>query len=761
MAVASGLVGGAWLGVAVPVLVPAWVPGVALAGSAGLIAAAPPAAASMAFFTAGAAAGFSRALDAGRRILQVRDGFPPSSTEWISLEVATVAPRPGRALLTGTFEPASGARARIRLSWYERRSPVQAGRPVPPLPRAGERWRLRVSHREPRGRLNPGGWDYEAYLFRHGIHRIGYVREDPANRRLAAAGMLGTWRNELSAAMGRSAGSPFAAAVLPALATGNRGALSEEDWDLLAMTGTAHLVAISGLHIGLVAGFAFLGGGWLMRRLPPSLPLRRDDGARLLALAVAAFYAGLSGFSVPARRALIMLGVWTSASFLRRRPRGIDILALAAIVVLVADPLAVLDPGFWMSFAAVGTLLLTAGARGGATLLVRVQAALWLGLLVPTAAAFGRISVLAPAANLLAVPVFSLFVVPVTLGGVAVEPVAPGLAEGLWRASGWAVAAVFRVLEHVAARVPADIRPAGPDGLALVLGAAAAMLYVLPGPRAGKSACLAVMLLVLAARPVRPEHGAFRLTVLDVGQGLAAVIETRRRVLVYDTGPRWPGGDAGRQTVAPALRAYGAGRLDALIVSHADMDHAGGAAFLVREFRPRAMRGAVPDSASVGCRRGQAWNWDGVAFAVLHPRSETAEQTDNDRSCVLRVATGQGSVLLPGDISGRVEAAITDTLGVMPADVVVAPHHGSRTSSSAGFVAAVSARWAVFTTYPGNRWGFPDPRVAARWRAAGARTLVTGKEGALSFRFPARGAPMLVRGERSRRCRYWRECGSI
>jgi competence protein ComEC len=700
-------------------------------------------------------------VDAGRRILAVRETFPGSSTEWITLDVASVARRPARWQLTGSFRNARGVRARIRVTWYDRRAGRDRERPASLRPRAGERWRLRVSHRQPRGRLNPGGWDYEAYLFRHGIHRTGYVRDDPGNRRLAAAGPLATWRNDLAVAMRRSAGDPFAAAVLPAVATGQRDGLGEEDWHLLAKTGTAHLVAISGLHVGLVAGFVFLATGWTVRRLPVRPPLNRDDMARVAALAAAACYAGLSGFAVPARRALVMLGVWTLAGLLRRRPRGTDILALAAIVVLAADPLAVLDPGFWMSFAAVGTLLLAAGGRRGAALLVRVQGALWLGLLVPTAAAFGRVSLLAPAANLLAVPVFSLLVVPVTLAGVAVEPCMPGLADTLWSASGHAVTFTFDMLREIADRVPADIRIAPPEGLALALGTAAAVAYIAPGSRAGKAACLTAMLLVMAARPAPPEPGGFRLTVLDVGQGHAAIIETRRRVLVYDAGPRWPGGDAGAQSVAPALRAAGVRRLDALVISHPDIDHAGGAAHLVTEFRPREMRGAVPDPAAVPCRRGQGWRWDGVDFAVFHPRSETAGRTDNDRSCVLWVGNESGGALLPGDISDRAEAAIARSLAARSIDVVVAPHHGSSTSSSAAFVSAAAARWAVFTTVPGNRWGFPDPRVAARWRAGGAATRVTGREGALVFEFPARGAPALAGGERRRRCRYWRDCGSL
>ena len=760
VAAAAGLVGGAWFGIVVPVLAPAWLSAAAVFGSAGLIAAAPPAAGWMTAFTAGATMGFGRSQNAGRRILQVRDAFPPSSTEWITLDVATVAPRPGRVLLTGDFSNSRGLRARIRLSWYHRRSRADGGGPTPVLPRAGERWRLRVAHREPRGRMNPGGWDYEAYLFRHGIHRTGYVREAPGNRRIAPAGMLAAWRNDLAGAMARSAGAPFAAAVLPAVATGNRGALAEEDWDLLAKTGTAHLVAISGLHVGLVAGFVFLAATRIMRRLPLRLPLKRADGARLLALAAAAFYAGISGFSVPARRALVMLGVWTLAGLLRRQPRGTDILALAAVGVLAADPLAVLDPGFWMSFAAVGTLLLAAASgRQGAPLLVRIQGALWLGLLVPTAAAFGRVSLLAPAANLFAVPMFSLVVVPLTLTGAAIEPLLPGAASALWSVAGRAVTLTFEVLEHVSNQVP-DVRLAGPRGLALALGAVATLFFIAPGPRAGKAACLAVMLLVLVARPDPPPQGAFRLTILDVGQGLAAIIETRRRVLVYDAGPRWPGGDAGRQSVAPALREAGAGRLDALVISHSDTDHAGGSGYLVSALRPREMRGAVPHPAAVSCRRGQRWRWDGVEFAVLHPGSETARQSDNDRSCVLWVGNASGGALLPGDISDRVEAAIAGTLSAMPVDVVVAPHHGSGTSSSAAFVSAVAARWAIFTTHPGNRWGFPDPRVAARWRAAGARTAVTGREGALVFDFPPRGTPVLADRERRRRCRYWRDCGS-
>ncbi len=752
LAAALGMLAGAWIGVSLPSLPPAGTAMLAVTASAGFAARSPAA--------AGLAAGLGRALQAGRKVVDQQRTGPRIQEAWITLTLATVVERPGRYVLNGTATGPKGRPRRIRLNWYLHTPAGQDSMASSGPPRAGERWRLKAVLRRPHGTLNPGAWDYEAYLFRHGISRVGYVRADPGNRRLGEASGLQRWRSALSGAIAAAAGPPFAAAVLPALATGYRGDLSTADWELLSVTGTAHLVAISGLHVGLVALMGFFVGRRMLGAFGFTGAIARDDGARLIALAAAAGYAGLAGFSVPSRRALVMLGAWTLAGFLRRRPHGGDILGAAVIVILILDPLAILDRGFLMSFVAVAALLAVAAGRPRGGTIVSLQIGLWAGLLVPTAAIFGRISMLAPLANLLAVPAFSLFIVPATLAGVLVYPVLPKLADGLWGAAGLGVTVVFGLLARLGGGLPPAFDVPGPTGVVLVIGVLAAGLSLAPAPRAGKAGALGAMVLALCASPAPPAAGAFRATVLDVGQGLAVVIQTHRHTLVYDAGPGWPGGDAGLFSVLPALQQAGVRALDALMISHPDKDHAGGAATVVGRFGKALRLGAVPGEEGKPCVRGQRWIWDGVDFAVWHPADAGTPVSDNDSSCVLHVSHARGGILLPGDIGVRVEAGLAADVARAPVDLVVVAHHGSRTSSSEDFVTAASARWAIFAAARGNRWGFPDPAVAARWRSTGAKTLTTGREGALTFEFPASEEPRLAVAERAHACRYWRSCGT-
>ena len=641
---------------------------------------------------------------------------------------------------------------RVRLSWY---GPGRA-QPVP-----GERWRLTVRLRSPRGFANPGGFDYAGWLFRHGIGATGYVRAAPAPQRLAPAGpSIDAGRAWLRARLGPELAGRAHGGMLLALTLGDRGTIPPEQWQALIATGTNHLMAISGLHIGLVALLGYglgallwrLAGRGLQRRL--ARPLLQSLVAMLLATA----YAALAGFALPTVRALAMLGLALGAVCLRRRVRPAQVLAGAAVLVLVPDPTAVLDPGFWLSFGAVAVIFwIAAGRLGRPRRLVgwgRLQFAIALGLAPLLLLLFRQASLVAPVANLVAVPWVSAVTVPAALAGAGLHPLLPAAGSALLALADGSLALLWWLLGPLA-RLPLAQWP-GPAYPAWVLALAGLGVAVLLLPRGlpGRPAALLALLPLLLWQPPRPEPGAFWIDLLDVGQGLAVVVRTARHSLVYDAGPRWSRRfDAGSAVVLPFLRSRGIDRLDALVVSHADNDHLGGAAALRERLAPRRLWTSVPHRlgpAARFCARGHAWRWDGVRFAFLHPGRDGAWRGNNG-SCVLRVGAPGGSLLLPGDIEAEAERHLLEHGAPLAADIVVAPHHGSDSSSTPGFVAAVRPRWVLYAVGHGNQWGFPRPSVVARWRPAGFARSDCG--GALHLRVhPIRGisAPRAWRQQRRR-----------
>jgi competence protein ComEC len=448
----------------------------------------------------------------------------------------------------------------------------------------------------------------------------------------------------------------------------------------------------------------------------------------------------------------------------RRRLGPWSTLAIAAIVLFAADPLAVLGAGFWLSILAVAGLIGAAWGRlapvGTWRALIAAQWGVALALLVPGLLVFGGIPAYGPVANLVAVPLFGLLVVPLALAGLLGLAVADPVAAVSWTPAAALIDGMLAVLGWMSdwpgAWVPTTGPPAGWLGAAGV--AAAALL--LPLPRSTRAACAILAVPLVCWRPVPLPAGAYRVSVLDVGQGLAVVVRTRRHTLVFDTGPAWRGGgDAGAAMVVPFLAAAGVERIDALVLSHGDGDHRGGTDSLVRNYPP-ASRWFGPDvpprgGAARRCAAGEGWRWDGVEFRFLHP-PRVSGLAGNDSSCVMRVTGPGGRTLLTGDIEAPAEAALVGGGSNLAADLVVAPHHGSRTSSTTPFVVATGARWVIFPAGRHNRWGFPASDVVARWRTAGARVWTTGDDGAVQLLFDAAGPVEDPRGWRCERRRFWR-----
>jgi competence protein ComEC len=646
---------------------------------------------------------------------------------------------------------------RLRLAWYGTHPPLKAG----------ERWRLRLRLKRPRGFANPAGFDYEGWLFRRGIRATGYVRDHPANTGLGtAAGPLAALqrlRQRLADRLDEALATSPRRGLVAALALGERGAIAQDQWQVLRRTGTSHLVAISGLHLGLVAGLMFALARWawscsatLTRRGPAPL------AAAWATLPAAALYAGLAGLSVPTQRALVMVVVVLTATLLRRALGPGRGLALALASVLLLDPLAPGAAGFWLSFGAVAAILyVVAWRQPGVARLRRwigVQLALAVALAPLLVAAFQQVPLVAPLANLVAVPLVGLVLVPLVLLATLLLLPLPTLGGALLAVADRLLEYAWIPLEALADWPLAERGFAAPPlGLAIV-GIVGALLLLVPRGLPLRLPGVVLLLPMLTYQPPAPAHGAAWLTLLDVGQGLAAVVRTRNHLLVFDTGPAYsPRFDAGSAALAPLLHGLGRRRVDAVVVSHGDSDHAGGLRSLLAAVtvdRLLVGPGVTASVAAEPCRAGQGWRWDGVEFALLAP---TEARAGNDGSCVLRVEAGGGTLLLTGDIEADAERTLLATGDdALRATVLQVPHHGSRTSSTPAFIAAVAPRLALVASGWRNRFGLPDAGVVDRYRAAGAMVLDTATAGAVEVRLPAVAGAPTVSERRQVSRRFWR-----
>ena len=630
---------------------------------------------------------------------------------------------------------------RIRADWYD--APPEAEDLM-----AGDcrHWRLRL--KTPSGRLNPGGFDYEGWLFREGIGATASVLAAAPCASDDSVWRLDRWRQRLSWRLQERLGDTPAAAVLRALVIGDRSGIDDTQWQVFRYTGTSHLMAISGLHVGVVAaaaGFLALLLAHLLPGLAGRVPLPMlAAGASVLA---AAAYAALAGFALPTLRALCMLSAAVLAWLSGRLPSPSAVLATAVIPVWLLDPLASLRPGFWMSFAAVAVILWVVASGSGRWRLLKIQLALGLGLLPLSLWFFDGVSAAGLAVNLVAVPLMALLLPLLLLGAGLVL---------LWPGASAPVAAMLMVPLDAGLRALAQVAQQSSAWFAASPGAAECALLalgvvLLAGWRLRLWPLALLCLAAVAVPPAPVPDGAARLTVLDVGQGTAVVVETAGGTLLYDAGPAWPGGfDSGRMVIEPFLRHRGIRRLDRVLLSHGDRDHAGGAASLHQDGWIREAPAAL-----TGCRAGQHWRWGRVQFRTLHP--DSPHWRGNDASCVLRVAGDGWSVLLPGDIGRKAEAALVASGADLRADVLLSPHHGSRSSSSAAFVQAVSPALVIHSAGWRHVFGHPHPGVVDRYARAGAEQYVTGRDGALSLELGP-GVRQL-RWARAQSPRLWRRPG--
>jgi len=781
MAVGLGWLTGLALQLQQPALWPLpWVQGSTAAGALGLLLALrwPPAQRLPALLLASAALAFgSTAWRADSRLAERLDASLEGQELLVTGVVASL-PQTGPAGTRFLFGVESATLRgtpvhlppRLALGWYAGfHDEAWLDDPRADL-RAGQRWRLPLRLKRPHGSLNPDGYDVELQWFEQGVGATGYVRvvRDWSAATLLADGVahpVDQWRQRIRDALLRTVADGRAAGVLAALTVGDQSAIEREDWALFRATAIQHLVSISGLHVTMFAWLAGLlvGAGW---RRSPALMLRLPApvAARWLGLAAAAGYALLAGWGVPAQRTVLMLAVTVllrSAGW--RWPWALVLLA-AALGVTMADPWALLQPGFWLSFAAVALLMASEpaagrdraapGWRGALAAHLRAQVVATLGLAPLSLVFFQQFSAIGFVANLVAIPLVTLLITPLALLGMLVPPLWLG-AAALVQAMAWGLSWLAQV------PLAAWSVPVAPAWL-VAAGVLGALLGVLPAPRAWRWLALPLVLPLLWPPVPRPAPGAFSALVADVGQGTAVLLRTRNHLLVYDAGPQYSReSDAGQRVLVPLLRARGERRVDLLVISHRDIDHAGGAASLLDALPVAGLSTSLDDSHPLrqrglphtACRAGQRWAWDGVHFAVLHPTEDDVAfaARPNAVSCVLRVEDAAGrSLLLTGDIEAPQEAALLQRGAAdLASTVLLVPHHGSRTSSTGAFLDAVQPRLAVVQAGYRSRFGHPAADVLARHAQRGITVVRTDGCGAWVWHD---GAASCTRDVRRR---YW------
>jgi len=650
-------------------------------------------------------------------------------------------------------ESAQKLPSKLRLSWY---FPDQAIK-------AGQHWSFTVKLKRPHGSLNPGGFDYECWLFTQGVGAAGYVRPDSKPVLLgrdSAWTNISVWRQRITDRLSFLLSDSPSLGLIKALTIGDGNGITQKQWDVFRKTGTTHLVVISGSHVGLIAGLAY----FLVLKVWAWTGLLRWSPQRVAAVAamlVAVFYAGLAGFSVPAQRAVIMLAVVMLAIILQRNTRPFNTLAVALFVVLVYDPLAVLAVGFWLSFLAVSLIIYVVAGRLGKSgyLLegIKINWATSVGLSPLLLFFFQQVSLISPLANFIAVPVISLLAVPLSLLAVVVMFSFPLLASKLFMVVDTALQALWWLLVRLAELPLATISHAQPSVWALVFALPGVLLLLAPRGMPARWLSLLMFLPLVFTPANKPKAGSLNMTLLDVGQGLSVVVQTKNHWLVYDVGAKFSAeSDMGRSVVLPFLRRQGADKIDSLIISHGDNDHIGGALSLLQGMPTEQVLTSVPqqlsDYSPLMCEAGQSWIWDNVTFTLLSPQHPFV--SDNDNSCVLKIESEQGAVLLTSDIERAAESWLVETYGNhLKANVLISPHHGSKTSSTFEFLQAVQPVYVLIPAGYRNQFGHPHQEVLDRYEKIKAQWLNTADSGAISL--GVKNGLWQVQSLRDTESKYW------
>jgi competence protein ComEC len=624
---------------------------------------------------------------------------------------------------------------KIRLTWYSPNQPIKAG----------QHWAFTVKLKRPHATLNPNGFDYERQLFIENIGATGYIRSQIKPELLgrdSAWLSVQVWRQTITDKLTQLLADRASLGLIKALTIGDANNITAAQWELFRKTGTTHLVVISGSHIGLIAGLVYL----LVQKLWARTGILRWSPPRVaavVALLAGVLYSALAGFSVPTQRSVIMLTVAMLAIISQRNSKPIHTLASALIAVLLFDPLAVLSSGFWLSFIAVGLIIYTVSGRLGKLNLitesVKLNSIMSLSLAPLTLLFFQMISIISPVANFVATPAISFLIVPLALLGVIVMFISPSLATGLFALSDYLLRGLSWLLDRLAALPFAVINHPQPSLWAVLLAGFAVLILLAPKGFPARHLGWILLLPLIFTRSPRPANGELQLTLLDVGQGLAVVAQTAEHNLVFDTGSRFSAdSDQGKSVVLPFLRSQGIGKIDQLIISHGDNDHIGGAESLIQGIKVDNILTSVPEKLSehqaINCMAGQTWSWDGVDFSMLSPSESLS--SENNNSCVLQIKTAHGTALLTGDIEAEAENwLVKNNAQQLKSALLIAPHHGSKTSSTLPFLQAVQPETVLIPAGYRNQFGHPHREVIARYQALHAAYLSSADSGAIRVDF--------------------------
>lgn len=693
---------------------------------------------------------------------------------------------------------------RIRIHWHNVAEFRQAVH-------VGDVWQFCVKLKRPHAYANPGSFDIERHFFLNRLNAEGVVitklsakkanlllkvdRDRTHLNQKVASSILSRPIDRLRCATkekiklilgngkdikGNKKQESFSG-LLQALIVGIRDEIDLSQWEVFQNTGTAHLMAISGLHVGLVASFAFVTGSFLWSWLLTFFYRQRIGitlhakwltigsipapwvGA-ILAIISSIFYGMLAGSSVPTQRAVVMVTLFMISIVSRRLFSAWQGFFIALSIALILDPLSTLTPGFWLSFGAVSIILYGMQGRSNPQGIWwrwgRVQWIVFVGLMPITLVAFQKISLISPIANLIAIPSVGFLVVPLALVGTGLSWISETFASLFLKVAHGLFSLLWPFLQYLN-----DLpKPIWKNANYTIFSFFSAMvgIVILSAPRGfkGRYTGLIWIFPLIFAKPLSIEADAFKVTVLDVGQGLSTVVETKNHVLIYDTGPKTGSNfDTGERVVLPFLATRPHQKIDVLMISHGDNDHAGGAASLLAKIPVKQIISSEPElfperKVSL-CWVGQRWEWDGVQFEVLHPETVHTRKR-NDHSCVLRVSVGSHSVLLTGDIETKSEQKMIErTPSKLVSDVMLVPHHGSRTSSSLDFIQTIHPKYAIIPVGYYNRYGHPKPDIVARYKGQGVTVLSTVEGGAISFVLNKEGFVQMPTQYRLNEKRYW------
>lgn len=645
---------------------------------------------------------------------------------------------------------------KIRLSWYRQQN-------QPNIIAPEQVWQLEVRLKRPHGLANPGGFDNEKHLFSQRIHAMGYVTK--GNNHLLQQPHHGYthWRAKLIERLHTLLNHQQAGDKVLALLTGERNQLSQQDYHILTATGTNHLLAISGLHVGFIAGLFY----WLVNaawRLSARACLRcpAQKAAAAAAILSAFIYSAIAGFATPTLRALIMISCVMLVSFLQRTNSFSDRLLLALSLILLLDPLAVMTMSFWLSFTAVMMVVYVAQADRGNAInhLLLSHCRLAIALTPLSLFFFQQSSLIAALCNIVAIPWVGFVVLPMAFIGMLLLGLSNQYAELCLSLSTTCLAWAWSLLSSAAALPIPQLQFDLSNLWALLCAMLAVLILLLPRGLPGKWLGVVWLLPCLLASTTPLGEGEVEITTLDVGQGLAMVVRTAQHQFLFDTGPGWGDQvDSGVAVISPYLRHQHQQILDTIIVSHHDMDHIGGLPSLLNNHQVNQLvSNELIDyaDATTLCRAGQSWQWDGVRFHILSP-SPNYQSSRNNRSCVLMIDNGYHRFLLTGDIEKSAEKQLLRRYpNGLWADVLVAPHHGSRTSSHDAFVRAVAPKWVIYPLGYLNRFRFPAKATVQTYRRHGVQQLSTADHGAISFLLPNNPQPARWFSFRQKQPRFWR-----